>query len=202
MPTTLRLYRGDAETFDADGPDSDGPAVALAGDRPAAAPRVLPFPGRAASRDGRDETGRLDVTAPDGGAATIRFHAPHLSADDAGMTDVAEDDGDVLPLAAILSLPTARGYRTSDAPAADRSPAVAGRIGGWASSPAGLPGDGPLSRAKVLHANRTCKACGAGGVEPVLLTDGVTDAAGDPVPGSGTLVGFHCCRCAAEWPVA
>ena len=202
MPTTLRLYRGDAETFDADGSHRSAVA-ALDGDRPEAAPRVLPFPGRAASRDGRDETSRLDVTAAEGGAATIRFHAPHLSADDAvAGNDVAEHDADVLPLAAILSLPTARGYRTSESPIADRSPAVAGRIGGWASSPAGLPGDGPLSRAKVLHANRTCKACGAGGVEPVLLTDGVTDAAGDPVPGSGTLVGFHCCRCAAEWPVA
>ena len=202
MPTTLRLYRGDAETFDADGSETDGPAVAVLADRPEATPRVLPFPGRAAGRDGRDETSRVESASRTGGTATLRFHAPHLAADDAGATDVAEDDADVLPLAAILSLPTARGYRTSESPTADRSPAVAGRIGGWASSPAGLPGDGPLSRAKVLHANRTCKACGAGGVEPVLLTDGVTDAAGDPVPGSGTLVGFHCCRCAAEWPVA
>ncbi|MFH5804745.1 hypothetical protein, partial [Alienimonas sp. DA493] len=103
---------------------------------------------------------------------------------------------DVLPLSAILSPPQFR--RDADLPAG----AVAGRIGGWASTPAGVGVDSPLTRAKALHANRTCKSCGAGGVEPVLLSDGVRDASGQLVPGSGTLVGFHCCRCQKEWPVA
>ena len=59
----------------------------------------------------------------------------------------------------------------------------------------------PLNRAKALHANRRCKNCGHSGVDPVTLNDGLRDGSGQYVPGSATLVGFHCPRCRSEWPV-
>ena len=58
----------------------------------------------------------------------------------------------------------------------------------------------PLSRAKALHANRTCRFCSHPVVEPVVLNDGLRDGSGEFVPGSATLVGFHCENCDAEWP--
>ena len=189
----LRLYRGD-DARTAEAPRSpEAPGAAVTADL-AAAPRVLPFPSRPSGRrDGADETARARR-----GAGTLRFHARHDGAD--AVEGAAGEAPDVLPLSAILSPPSfaASGTRGAALPVG----AVAGRIGGWATTPAGLADDGPLTRAKALHANRVCKSCGAAGVEPVLLGDGVTDAAGDPVPGSGTLVGFHCVRCEREWPVA
>jgi hypothetical protein len=58
-----------------------------------------------------------------------------------------------------------------------------------------------LDRAKALHSNRSCRNCGCSGVEPVTLNDGLRDGSGQYVPGSATLVGFHCTRCRSEWPV-
>ena len=217
MPsTTLRLYTGDADLSDADPITRDAGAAPAHGatatlDRPEAAPRVLPFPGR---RSEEDETARVET-----GGATLRFHAAHdepAETQDAAAFNAAADPAewpDVLPLSAILSHPDSglpTGYRVSPG-AADTLPegAVAGRVGfgvsletrgGWVDTPAPAAST-PLTRAKALHANRTCRCCGAGGVAPVLLADTVRDAAGDVVPGSGTLVGFHCGRCEAQWPV-
>ena len=227
MPsTTLRLYRGDAATAadaitrdtaageprDTAAGEPRGTAVA---DRPETAPRVLPFPGR---RDEADETAR----ATSGGTA-YRFHTAHDAvardggtddageeADDSfgtGVFDLAGGMPDVLPLSSILSPPAARGgYAVPGTAPQTPADAIAGRVGaagGWVDAGRRAPAAGStITRAKALHANRTCTACGAGGVEPVLLNDGVRDAAGDLVPGSGTLVGFHCARCEAEWPVA
>jgi hypothetical protein len=64
-----------------------------------------------------------------------------------------------------------------------------------------LARNAPLSRAKALHENRSCRYCGHGSVDPVTLNDGLRDGSGQYVPGSATLVGFHCGRCRAEWPV-
>ena len=61
--------------------------------------------------------------------------------------------------------------------------------------------DSPLSRAKALHANRSCRFCGHSAVDPVTLNDGLRDGSGQYVPGSATLVGFHCESCRSEWPV-
>lgn len=58
-----------------------------------------------------------------------------------------------------------------------------------------------LDRARALHENRSCKNCGCSGVEPVTLNDGLRDGSGQYVPGSATLVGFHCTQCRTEWPV-
>jgi hypothetical protein len=59
----------------------------------------------------------------------------------------------------------------------------------------------PLSRAKALHANRCCRFCGSSRVDPVTLNDGLRDGSGQYVPGSATLVGFHCEECREEWPI-
>ncbi|QDT14367.1 hypothetical protein [Alienimonas californiensis] len=190
----LRLYRGD----DAATPDESGTAASRGdGADPVAAPRVLPFPSRAISRRDADETARRESVDEGGRPVTLRFHAPHDTA--GGRVAAADERPDVLPLSAILSPPQFRRGASGDA---ELPAGVAGRIGGWAVTPPGVAADSPLTRAKALHANRTCKSCGAGGVEPVLLSDGVRDASGQLVPGSGTLVGFHCCRCQKEWPVA
>ena len=59
----------------------------------------------------------------------------------------------------------------------------------------------PLTRAKALHNNRHCRSCGHAGVDPVTLNDGLRDGSGQYIPGSATLVGFHCTHCHTEWPV-
>lgn len=61
--------------------------------------------------------------------------------------------------------------------------------------------DTPLTRAKALHKNRRCCYCGHGTVDPVTLSDGLRDASGQYIPGTATLVGFHCTCCHAEWPI-
>ena len=60
---------------------------------------------------------------------------------------------------------------------------------------------GPVSRARALHANRFCRSCGHAAVDPVTLNDGLRDGSGQYVPGTATLVGFHCRHCQTEWPV-
>lgn len=56
-----------------------------------------------------------------------------------------------------------------------------------------------LTRAQVLFANRTCHACGYPVVEPIELEDAVINRNGLPIPGTATLVGFHCQGCDEEW---
>tara|TARA_R110002072_G_scaffold146075_2_gene292821 strand:- start:793 stop:1146 length:354 start_codon:yes stop_codon:yes gene_type:complete len=58
-------------------------------------------------------------------------------------------------------------------------------------------------RAQRLNAHQTCPDCSrAGGVLPLMLNDGRMDGSGRLVPGSATLVGFHCETCSHEWPVS
>ncbi len=138
---TLRLYRGD-ESFEETANRSADAGIGAA----VAAPRVLPFPRRTARADG-------DRTAPDRrldgetGAVTLRIDAGHARSDanadrSLGEHSLAAHSPDVLPLAAILSPPR---LRDGSSPAADLPDgAVAGRIGGWVSSPTGVSVDGPL----------------------------------------------------------
>ncbi|MFN0196818.1 MAG: hypothetical protein ACKVT0_08720 [Planctomycetaceae bacterium] len=58
----------------------------------------------------------------------------------------------------------------------------------------------PVLRAKVLHTNRVCPYCRRATVEPIELNDGVLNRQRLPIPGTATLVGFHCQECDAEWP--
>ena len=57
-----------------------------------------------------------------------------------------------------------------------------------------------LQRSRVIHENRQCPSCHHPVVEPLELRDGLVNRNGMPVPGTATLVGFHCTRCDYEWP--
>lgn len=58
-----------------------------------------------------------------------------------------------------------------------------------------------VTRAQMLRENRECRQCGHPVVEPVELNDATHNQNGLPIPGTATLVGFHCTRCDREWPV-
>ena len=58
-----------------------------------------------------------------------------------------------------------------------------------------------VTRARVLFANRKCCECGYPVVEPIELQDSTTNLSGLAIPGTATLIGFHCCGCQNEWPV-
>lgn len=57
-----------------------------------------------------------------------------------------------------------------------------------------------LQRSRVIHDNRQCPSCHHPVVTPVELRDCLVNRNGMPVPGTATLVGFHCDRCDYEWP--
>ena len=57
-----------------------------------------------------------------------------------------------------------------------------------------------IRRAQLLYENRICPHCRYAVVEPLELEDGRVDQSGQVVPGTATLVGFHCCGCDREWP--
>ena len=59
-----------------------------------------------------------------------------------------------------------------------------------------------VDRAKVLFENRQCPYCNHVNVEPIQLHDSVVSVRNHrPVPGTATIVGFHCHSCNSEWPV-
>jgi hypothetical protein len=59
-----------------------------------------------------------------------------------------------------------------------------------------------LNRARVLFENQECAYCGKATVEPLELDDAVvSDKNNRIVPGTATIVGFHCHSCTEEWPV-
>ena len=57
-----------------------------------------------------------------------------------------------------------------------------------------------VTRARILFANRKCRDCGYPVVEPIELQDSMTNLSGLAIPGTATLIGFHCCGCQNEWP--
>jgi hypothetical protein len=57
-----------------------------------------------------------------------------------------------------------------------------------------------IARARLLHDNRNCPHCEHPIVEPLELDDAVYNCNGLPIPGTATLVGFHCEHCHGEWP--
>jgi len=58
----------------------------------------------------------------------------------------------------------------------------------------------PVNRARSLRTNDRCPKCSRGVVEPLELADGLRSRNNLPVPGTATLVGFHCLHCDWEWP--
>lgn len=59
-----------------------------------------------------------------------------------------------------------------------------------------------VERARLIHENSVCPQCDRHDVEPLELDDAWVSTRGRlPVPGTATLVGFHCNDCGAEWPI-
>jgi len=60
----------------------------------------------------------------------------------------------------------------------------------------------PADRARMIHENCVCPECNHTDVEPLELEDGLISRGNhQPVPGTATIVGFHCNDCGSEWPV-
>ena len=60
--------------------------------------------------------------------------------------------------------------------------------------------NGPVWRARTLRNNDRCPKCARPQVEPLELADAVRNRNNMPIPGTATLVGFHCLTCHWEWP--
>ncbi|MEO2018763.1 MAG: hypothetical protein ABGZ53_30820 [Fuerstiella sp.] len=60
----------------------------------------------------------------------------------------------------------------------------------------------PVDRARIIRENSVCPECSQMNVEPLELQDAVISPKNRlPVPGTATIVGFHCNACSTEWPV-
>ncbi len=60
----------------------------------------------------------------------------------------------------------------------------------------------PVDRAKLIHNNSTCPGCEGHQIEPLELEDAmISPKSRLPIPGTATLVGFHCVDCGTEWPI-
>lgn len=59
-----------------------------------------------------------------------------------------------------------------------------------------------VDRARLIHENCECPECHHQDVEPLELADSMISPKNRlPVPGTATIVGFHCNHCGCEWPV-
>lgn len=60
----------------------------------------------------------------------------------------------------------------------------------------------PVERARLLSDNSVCPECEKSDIEPLELADAVISPGSRlPIPGTATIVGFHCNECGTEWPV-
>ena len=60
----------------------------------------------------------------------------------------------------------------------------------------------PAHRAKLIRDNATCPSCNHQDIEVLELEDAVISSRSRlPIPGTATIVGFHCNDCGVEWPV-
>lgn len=60
----------------------------------------------------------------------------------------------------------------------------------------------PADRARILQHNNCCPECAQHNIEPLELADAIISPKNRlPVPGTATIVGFHCNDCGTEWPV-
>ncbi len=63
----------------------------------------------------------------------------------------------------------------------------------------GKSGDCVVERARLLHKNRCCPECRCAAVDPIELNDALLNIQLCPIPGTATVVAFHCNRCEHEW---
>jgi len=60
----------------------------------------------------------------------------------------------------------------------------------------------PAVRARLIRENSECPECTFGDVQPLELEDSLISSRNHmPIPGTSTIVGFHCNHCGTEWPV-
>lgn len=60
----------------------------------------------------------------------------------------------------------------------------------------------PAHRARLIRDNNQCPNCMHHDIEPLELEDGVISPRNRlQIPGTATIVGFHCHDCGTEWPV-
>ncbi len=60
----------------------------------------------------------------------------------------------------------------------------------------------PVDRARIIHDNCQCPECSHTDIEPLELEDAlISPKSRLPIPGTATIVGFHCHHCGTEWPV-
>lgn len=60
----------------------------------------------------------------------------------------------------------------------------------------------PAERARIIRENSFCPECSSCTVEPLELRDAILSPRNrQPIPGTATIVGFHCENCGTEWPV-
>ena len=60
----------------------------------------------------------------------------------------------------------------------------------------------PADRARIIQQNNCCPECSLHDIEPLELADAlISPKSRLPVPGTATIVGFHCNDCGTEWPV-
>ncbi len=60
----------------------------------------------------------------------------------------------------------------------------------------------PVDRARVINENAVCPECEKQDIEPIELSDAIISPKSRlPIPGTATIVGFHCNDCSTEWPV-
>lgn len=57
-----------------------------------------------------------------------------------------------------------------------------------------------VRRARLLHENQCCPNCHTAAVDPIEINDALLNASLQPIPGTATIVAFHCNRCYHEWP--
>ena len=57
-----------------------------------------------------------------------------------------------------------------------------------------------VTRARLERANSQCPYCRRVTVEPIELHDALVNRNGAAIPGTATVVGFHCNACRHEWP--
>lgn len=56
-----------------------------------------------------------------------------------------------------------------------------------------------INRSRMLHMHRRCHQCGRPTVQPLERDDATLGKNRLPVPGTATVVGFHCVYCQSEW---
>lgn len=56
-----------------------------------------------------------------------------------------------------------------------------------------------VHRSRLLHRHRRCHECGRPTVQPMDQNDAVLGKNRLPIPGTATVIGFHCDYCQSEW---